>query len=270
MTLGIPRDAVGAAHSSGSGRRARWRRWAGIRPCQTSNAPRSSSGLFASSVKLVNDRAWQYMLLNRSPATLTRLLADPSVAGVTNVDGQGQILREPPWDVVRRWLHVPIIESPFLNEQNAAIWLYDVMFLTPLVAAGILAVRMAKRRDAAGEAPKVLAVIVLGVLFNILLIRGNLDSHLPDVIVPAALLWAWMLRGTWRARSPVRLGVAAVALLSVWMAVDVYAGAVNYLTATELFSTARNVARRLVGTIRGLGRIRSSSSRLQGARGCAR
>jgi len=203
-------------------------------------------------VKLVNDHAWQYVLLDRSPATLTRLLADPSVAGVTNVDGRGQVLREPPWDVLRRWLHVPVVESPFLNEQNAAIWLYDVMFLTPLVAAGILAVRTAKRRSAAGEAPKVLAVIVLGVLFNILLIRGNLDSHLPDVIVPAALLWAWMLRGSWRARSPVRFGVAAVALLSVWMAVDVYAGAVNYLTATELFSTPRNVARRLIGTIRGL------------------
>jgi hypothetical protein len=203
-------------------------------------------------VKLVNDHAWQYVLLDRSPATLTRLLADPSVAGVTNVDSRGQILREPPWDVLRRWLHVPVIESPFLNEQNAAIWLYDVMFFTPLVAAAILAVRTARRRSVAGEAPKVLAVIVLGVLFNVLLIRGNLDSHLPDVIVPAALLWSWMLRGTWRARSPVRFASAALALLSVWMAVDVYAGSVNYLTATELFSTPRNVARRLVGTIRGL------------------
>jgi hypothetical protein len=171
---------------------------------------------------------------------------------MTNVDAQGRILREPPWDVLRRWLHVPVVESPFLNEQNAAIWLYDVMFLTPLVAAVILAVRSARRRSAAGEVPKVLAVIVLGVLFNILLIRGNLDSHLPDVIVPAALLWAWLLRGSWRARSPVRFGVAAVAVLSVWMAVDVYAGAVNYLTASELFSTPRKVAGKLVGTVRSL------------------
>jgi hypothetical protein len=205
-------------------------------------------------VKVIDEHAWQYVLGDRSPETLRRLLADPSVAGVTNVDAQGRILREPPWSVVRRWLRIPVLESPLLNEGTAAVWLYDLLFLTPLFAAACLVVRVARRRNREGEAAKVLAVITIGVLFNISQIRGNLDSRLPDVIVPAALLWVWM---TWvfvsapRLR-PLRLGVAIVALLSVWLTVDAYAGSIRYLEASELFSTPGKVARRLATTVQSL------------------
>ena len=212
-------------------------------------------------MKTIDEQAWQYVLRDRSPETLRRLLADPSVAGVTNVDAQGQILREPPWSVVRRWLRIPVLESPLLNERTAAVWLYDLLFLTPFAAAACLIVRVARRRTREGEAAKVLAVMTLAMLFNISQIRGNLDSRLPDVIVPAALLWIWM---TWAAfaapqlqrarvaRRFVKGAAATVALLGVWLMVDAYAGSVSYLEATELFSTPGNVARRLAGTIQGL------------------
>lgn len=224
-------------------------------------------------VKSIDETAWQYVLGDRSPATLTRLLADASVEGVTNIDSQGRIYREPPWSVVRRWLHIPVLESPLLNERTAAVWLYDVLFLTPFLAAAVLAVRTIRRRTGQGEAPQVLAIITIGVLFNISQIRGNLDSRLPDVIVPAALLWVWM---TWvlAGRSsplpvPVRTGlqvgpamrrvfraakiaIAAVALLAVWLAVDGYAGFISHLEATELFSSPGNVSRRLAGTVQSL------------------
>ena len=223
-------------------------------------------------VQAVRDHAWQYVLVDRSPATLRRLIADPAVNDLTNIDDQGRIVRDPLWSVLRRWLHVPVMESPFLNKGNAAIWLYDVLFLTPLAAAGLLAVRVAKRRSQEGEASKVLVAVTLGVLFNFFLIRGNLDSHLPDVIVPAALLWAWMLRG--RARelshdvraaigrnqgsgralggSLARFSVASGLVLSAWMAVDAHAGAVNHLAATDLFSGPVRAARRLEEAIRDL------------------
>jgi hypothetical protein len=99
-----------------------------------------------------------------------------------------------------------------------------------------------------------LAVIAIGVLFNISQIRGNLDSRLPDVIVPAALLWVWMTRVLISGANlrPLRLSVAIVALLSVWLTVDAYAGSMNHLEASELFSTPGKVARRLAGTIQGL------------------
>src|SRR5688572_4386690 len=106
-------------------------------------------------VKAIDEQAWQYVLGNRSPETLRRLLADPSVAGVTNVDAQGKILREPPWSVVRRWLRIPVLESPLLNEATAAVWLYDLLFLTPFVTAACLIVRCARRRAREGEAAKV-------------------------------------------------------------------------------------------------------------------
>jgi hypothetical protein len=208
-----------------------------------------------------------YVLTDRSPETLMRLKSDPTVSDVTNVDGQGHILRDPPWSVVRRWLHVPVVESPLLTKMNGAIWLYDALFFTPLVAAALLIVRAIRggtrqvrlkadtTRD--GEAPKVIAVIVLSVLFNIFLIRDNLDSRLADVIVPGALLWAWLLRGPWQGLfdRPIRiLALAratgcAVVMLSIWMSVDVYAGSMNQLTATEMFSTPLHAARRLKGAI---------------------
>jgi hypothetical protein len=198
-----------------------------------------------------------YVLTDRSPADLKRLKADPLVAGVTNVDDQGHILRDPPWSVLRRWLRVPVMESPLLTKMNGAIWLYDVLFFTPFVAAAMLIVRARKRRTAEGEAPKVIATIVLGLLFNVFLIRDNLDSRLPDVIVPGALLWAWLLREPWvgLSRKPVGVGAlaratgAAIVMVTVWMAVDVYAGSMNQLTATEMFSTPLHTARRLKGAI---------------------
>lgn len=98
---------------------------------------------------------------------------------------------------------------------------------------------------------------MLGVLFNVFLIRDNLDSRLADVIVPGALLWAWMLQGPWLGlfERPVPRGAVAraagwaVVMLSIWMSVDVYAGSINQLTATEMFSTPLHAARRLKGAI---------------------
>jgi hypothetical protein len=209
-----------------------------------------------------------YVLTDRSPGTLLRLQGDPSVADVTNVDPQGHILRDPPWSVVRRWLHIPVMESPLLTKMNGAIWLYDALFFTPLVAAALLVVRTkgtsfrrsgrpVRPRTAEGEAAKVIATIVLGVLFNVFLIRDNLDSRLGDVIVPGALLWVWLLREPWAAlrRKPIGAGVlactsgATIVMLSIWMAIDVYAGSLNQLTATEMFSTPAHAARRLKGAI---------------------
>jgi hypothetical protein len=43
-------------------------------------------------------------------------------------------------------------------------------------------------------------------------------------------------------------------MISIWMAVDVYAGSMNQLTATDLFSTPVNAARRLKGAIADLRR----------------
>src|SRR6185436_10690014 len=83
------------------------------------------------------------------------------------------------------------------------------------------------------------------------------DSRLADVIVTAELSSASMLRGHWRGlfARPVSAGAVAratgcaIVMLSLWMAVDVYAGSINQLTATEMFSTPLHAARKLKGTV---------------------
>jgi hypothetical protein len=197
----------------------------------------------------------RYVLGGRSAGTLKRLLTDPSVGGVTNVDPEGRILREPIWSLLRRWLHVPVVESPMFTRQNAAVWLYDALFFTPFAAAALLVIHVARRRTEDGELAKVVATIVLSLLFNIFLIRGNLDSRLADVVVPAALLWSWMLRGPFvgltnpSIATISRAAAATAVMLTIWMSVDLYAGAMNQLTASDLFSTPLNAARRLKGAV---------------------
>lgn len=225
----------------------------GITTEQQASVERQYSLRFA---RFIDDGAARlYVLTDRTPETLSRLKTDPAVADVTNVDAAGHILRDPPWSVVRRWLHVPVMESPLLTKMNGAIWLYDALFFTPFVAAALLMVRAVRSTE--GDTPKLVATIVLSVLFNVFLIRDNLDSRLADVIVPAALLWAWMLQSPWRRlfARPVSTGAVALAtgcavvMLSIWTAVDVYAGSINQLTATEMFSTPLHAARRLKGAV---------------------
>ena len=115
----------------------------GVTTEQQESVERQYSLRFA---RFIDDGAARmYVLTDRSPETLTRLKRDPSVADVTNVDPQGHILRDPPWSVVRRWLHIPVMESPLLTKMNGAIWLYDALFFTPLVAAALLIVRAVQR-----------------------------------------------------------------------------------------------------------------------------
>jgi hypothetical protein len=230
-----------------------------VTPAQRSTLEQRYSLHFAHAID--DGQTRRYVLGDRSPDMLQQLLADSAVAGVTNVAADGRILREPIWSVLRRWLRIPVVESPVLDRRNAAVWLYDALFVTPFFAAALLAWRHVIRLKPnstladAGEMPKVVAAVVLSLLFNVFLIRGNLDSRLSDVIVPAALLWAWMLRGPlsgWLNASParrLRAAAAAAAMLTVWMSIDLYAGATNQLTATDLFSTPMNAARRAQAAI---------------------
>ena len=197
-------------------------------------------------VRALDEDAWQYVVRDQSPDVLKRLLSDPAVGGTTNIDDNGRVLREPPWIVVRRWLHVPVLESPLLTRDNGTIFLYSVLFFTPLVAAAFLAVRAVRGRTVQGEVPTVVAAIVLGILFNVFLIRGNTDSRLPDILVPNVLLWVWL----WRAvlgSAPTVLALAGTTAVawSLLVAVDLYSGSLDHLGATELFSTPIKTARHL-------------------------
>jgi len=204
-------------------------------------------------IRSLEDNAWQYVMTDQSHATLQRLIKDPAVAGYTNLADDGDVLREPPWVVVRRWTHIPVIESPLLTRENGTVWLYDALFLTPLVALALLAFRTVRGRTVPGEMPTVVVAVVLAGLFNVFLIRGNIDSRLPDVLVPNVLLWTWLWRTAVTGRRSVLPLVATTAVAwSLLLATDLYSGSVDHLGATELFSTPIKTARHLKYAVRGL------------------
>lgn len=201
----------------------------------------------------LDDDAWQYVLRDQSAATLKRLVTAADVEGTTNIDDNGGVLREPPWVILRRWLHIPVVESPMLTRENGTIWLYDALFFTPFVAAVLLAFRGARGRTVPGEGPTIVVAIVLAVLFNVFLVRGNTDSRLPDILVPNVLLWAWL----WRTALVSLPGVVTMAgttaiAWSLLVALDLYSGSVDHLGATELVSKPIRTARHLKWAVAGL------------------
>jgi len=204
-------------------------------------------------IRALDDDTWQYVLRDQSTATLKRLVTAAEVEGTTNIDDHGVVLREPPWVVVRRWLHVPVVESPVLNRANGTIWLYDALFFTPLVAGVLLAFRGARGHARVGEVPTITVAIVLAVLFNVFLVRGNTDSRLPDILVPNVVLWVWL----WRTALVSRPGVmtTAVTIAIAWslvIALDLYSSSLDHLGSTELFSTPLKTARHLKWALVGL------------------
>jgi len=204
-------------------------------------------------VRSLDADAWQYVMRDQSAATLRRLLADPMVDGTTNIDDNGGVLREPPWVMVRRWLHIPVVESPLLTRENATIWLYCALFFTPVAALIVVMIPAVRRRAAPADVPTVVATIVMAALFNVFLIRGNADSRVPDVIVPNVILWVWLWRVSLTA-VPSAIAVAGTAAVawSLLLALDLYSGSLDHLGATELFSTPIKTARHLKYAIVGL------------------
>lgn len=107
--------------------------------------------------------------------------------------------------------------------ENAYAWLFYVFHLLP-----VLCVAAAWRRARAfgtqqpWESRSVGALAVLAIVVNFGLLRGNLSVWLPDAVVPAAVLGAWLVAVAWRGGAPhtrrraaVRAGVTVAVALTV-------------------------------------------------------
>jgi hypothetical protein len=85
-----------------------------------------------------------------------------------------------------------LVVGPFFDPEGAESWLYYLFWLIAVAGLG-LAVRRIVR---AGQSPELITVAAaagLGVLLNLFLLRGSLDSRLPDVVVPPAVVGAWLI-----------------------------------------------------------------------------
>jgi hypothetical protein len=82
---------------------------------------------------------------------------------------------------------------------NATPWLFYLFHALPLVALAVMLVAVARRRpvrDVALAAPIALTAIAVNVSF----LRDSLPARLPDAIVPAVLMGAWLARAAWSAQ----------------------------------------------------------------------
>jgi hypothetical protein len=168
--------------------------------------------------------------------TVAGLVAAPYLIYLQQIDALGSVASEGGEGFLSAarisWL--PFV-SPFeysgWRRINAEIWLYYLFLLTPLVAF----VLWLTRRITRPLSDHVVALAVLCLALTLFLIRGNVDSRLPDVAAPSFVLAAWTLAALfdagrtrashWRWILPaVAVVVAAVTVVSVQELVEWQSG----------------------------------------------
>lgn len=200
------------------------------------------------------EHTYGYGLTDASRANLRALVNDSSVVDTGGIVRGAAVLDVPIWE---RWTITlglsRIVWGPFFSASDAEAWLYYFFWIIALVAL-ILAWRLPSGRRAS-EGAKIGSAATLGVLLNLFLIRGSLDSRLPDVVIPAAiaggyLLWRGVRRarhGPWAGRIAAAIGIAGCLLL-FWAALTTYersASLARLATAVFRFDRLRTAASEL-------------------------
>ncbi len=133
-----------------------------------------------------------YGITDDSRENVRALVADPRVDDTGGINRGSGTLDAPVW---KRWLSrlgvSRVLVGPFFDSADAEAWLYYLFWLIPLAGLGLVGLRVAQ----AGLSPESItlaAAALLGVLLNLFLLRGSLDSRLPDVVVPPAIVGAWL------------------------------------------------------------------------------
>jgi len=151
----------------------------------------------------------EYTLRDPSPRIIRALADDPHVGGS---GGLGRVEHWSGLDAAIASLspaRIHLGEGLRLRD-NAYVWLFYLFYALPVVAALVAWRRRAANGEGAGrELTAVGALVVLAFAANAGLVRGNLAVWLPDAIVPAVLLMAWLLPIGWRSVAVRRLRLAA-------------------------------------------------------------
>ena len=204
-------------------------------------------------------KTYEYGLVDDSRENLRTLIDDPRVEDTNGIDRAAGAIARAWWQDVAQATGVARFEwAPLFDRAAAEAWLYYVFLLIPVAALIRLVMKTHARHDFAAETAKVVCVAVLGILVNVYLVRGSLDSRLPDVVVPAAIAGAWLLgeHVGWIRRTPslalrsVQAAAAAVLMLLTWISLTTYSGASAATLAAAPFqwnrlrATAAGLARR--------------------------
>ncbi len=150
-------------------------------------------------VRRRDPRTWDYELTDNSAEKLGALVGDPNVEDTAGFDRARRSLDEPQLLRWQRTLGVPRIHllPDLFSERNTQAILYYLLMLIPAVSLLVLSLRQRGRLRSPSQLPwpglQLGIVAVLSLLLNLFLIRGNVDSRLGEVIVPAAVLAAWLI-----------------------------------------------------------------------------
>ena len=146
-----------------------------------------------------DSRTSEYELADPAPENLAALVRDPNVEDTAGFD-RGQLrFDESRLERWRRELGVPRIHllPDLFTESNTQAILYYLLMLVPVASLGGVALVASGRLLSRSRLPwpglQLGIVAVLGLFLNLFLIRGNVDSRLGDVIVPPAVLAAWLI-----------------------------------------------------------------------------
>jgi hypothetical protein len=137
-----------------------------------------------------------------------------------------------------------------LTDTNLDIWLFYVFHLIPIVSVALALLRARRHRERwPGESAAVAALCLTAVGINFGFIRTPLAARLPDAIVPAAVLGAWLVAASWRVPAGVPRVVWAsvstlVVALSVW-SVIVMADVRNQLNSAGILNRRGALSERI-------------------------
>lgn len=104
--------------------------------------------------------------------------------------------------------------NPFAAGAGADSRLLYVFHLLPLVALMVLVNDWRRIRDR-WQAPFLISIIVVAITENFGLMRDLLEARIPDAVVPAAFLLAWLAHRSWQVRP--RYLVAPAAIVLIWV-----------------------------------------------------
>ena len=127
--------------------------------------------------------------------------------------------------------------APLLGEVNLQVWLFYVFHALPFVAIAIACWRALRGRvQWKGESAAVCAIGLMAIAMNLGFIRTPLAARLPDAIVPAAILGAWLMASAWRVPRAVAVIMSTLLLLVTTWAVVVMADVRNELNEAGILN----------------------------------
>ncbi len=142
---------------------------------------------------------------------------------------------------------LPGFEAGGMTTMNANAWLFWLFWSLPVFAT-VIVWRHAREQHERwpGELPSIAALVVISILVNASFMRQALEVRIPDAVVPAALLAAYVLGACWTGRWRRRGLQWAVRFLTI-AAVAISAFAVNQIAVLADQYDNANIARGLSG-----------------------